>query len=62
MNRRQAAGDDGIPVDISKAGGGCIEQQLFMIHNSAYETGFIPPDWQQGVGTNILSHFSSSVH
>ena len=29
MKRGKAAGDDGIPVEILKAGGSCVEQQLW---------------------------------
>ena len=54
MKRGKAAGDDGIPVEILKAGGSSAEQQLLVIHNIAYETECVPSDWQKRVICPLL--------
>ena len=54
MKREKAAGDDGIPVEILKAGGSFVEQQLLVIYNIAYETECVPSDWQKGMICRLL--------
>ena len=54
MKREKAAGDDGIPVEILKAGGSFAEQQLLVTYNIAYETEYVPSDWHKGVICPLL--------
>ena len=54
MERGKAARDDRIPVEMLKAGGSFVEQQLLVICNISYETECIPSDWQNGVICPLL--------
>ena len=49
MKKGESPGADGLPVEILKAGGECVEQQLLKICNKAFSTEVAPADWQHRV-------------
>ena len=45
----ESPGSDSLPVEIIRAGGECVLNELLRIFNTAYITESVPSDWQKGV-------------
>lgn len=61
MKNGKSPGDDGLPVEIFKAGGVSIIEQLVKIYNTAYIREAVPSDWQRGVISPILKKGDKTV-
>ena len=54
MKNEQSPGDNGLPVEVLKAGGATVANILLNIFNAAYRAGMVQLDWQKGVISLIL--------
>ena len=61
MKTGKSPGDDGIPVEILKAGGECLLRQMLQICNAAYVSEIVPSDWQWGVISPLFKKGEKSM-
>ena len=54
MKNGKSPGDDGLPVEVLKAGGATVANKLLKIFNAIYKAEMVPLDWQKGVISSIL--------
>ena len=60
MKDGKAPGDDGLPVEVLKAGGATVASKLLKIFNAVYKE-MVPLDWQKGVISPILKKGEKTV-
>ena len=61
MKNGKSPGDDGLPVEVLKAGGATVANKLLKIFNAAYKAKMVPSDWQKGVISAILKKGDKTV-
>ena len=61
MKKGKSPGEDGLPVEILRAGGECVMQQLLRIINVAYISERAPLDWQRGVISPLFKKGEKTV-
>ena len=61
MKNGQSPGDDGLPVELLKAGGATVANKLLKIFNIAYKAEMVPLDWQEGAISPILKKGDKTV-
>ena len=61
MKNGKSPGDDGLPVEVLKAGGATVANKLLKIFNAAYKAEMVPLDWQKGVISPILKKGDKTV-
>ena len=61
MKNEQSPGDNGLPVEVLKAGGATVANILLNIFNAAYRAGMVQLDWQKGVISPILKKGEKTV-
>ena len=61
MKKGKSPGEDGLPVEILRAGGECVMQQLLRIINAAYVSEAVPVDWQRGVISPLFKKGEKTV-
>ena len=61
MKKGKSRGEDGLPVEILRAGGECVMQQLLRIINAAYISERAPLDWQRGVISPLFKKGEKTV-
>ena len=57
----KSPGDDGLPVEVLKAGGATVANKLLKIFNAAYKAEMVPLHWQKGVISPILKKGDKTV-
>ena len=61
MKNGKSPEDEGLPVEVLKAGGATAANKLLKIFNAAYKAELVPSDWQKGVISPILKKGEKTV-
>ena len=61
MKNGKSPGDDGLPVEVLKAGGATVAIKLLKIFNAAYKAEMAQLDWQKGVISPTLKGGDKTV-
>ena len=61
MKNGKTPGEDGLPVEVLRAGGARVVEEMFKIFSTAYRTETVPSDWQKGVIRPILKKGENTV-
>ena len=61
MKNGKSPGDDGLPVEVLKAGGAPVANKLLKIFNAAYNAKMVQLDWQKGVIRPTLKRGEKTV-
>ena len=61
MKKGRSPGEDGLPVEVLKAGGMTVVEQLLNICNRAYETEMVPSDWQKRIISPIFKKGEKTI-
>lgn len=61
MRKGKSPEDDGLPVEVLKAGGASVTEQLLKVFNAAYRAEVVPLNWQNGVISPILKKGEKTV-